>query len=106
MSNDADPNSEFVFVSLYIMLGDADSSITGTAVLSRKEWETNVEKFEKFLETKDLAHVTRESEFFGEYEVNMECYTVKSCTAEEAETLKKFLKEDYGFRFPSEFIDR
>lgn len=96
-----DPNSEFVYVELYIMLGDADGSIKGHVVAPRAKWEQDVKDFMEI--TGGLA--TREDEHFGEYEVTMNDYTVKSCTAEEAKTLEKFMKKDYSFRWPSEFAE-
>lgn len=96
-----DPTSEFVYVELYIMLGDADGSIKGHVVASRADWEQDVKGF---IEATD-GFATREDEHFGEYEVTMDNYTVKSCTAEEAATLEKFMKKDYGFRWPSEFAE-
>jgi hypothetical protein len=104
MSNqdqDSDSDKPFVYVDLYIMLGDADGSIRGQRVIPRAKWEQEVKDFMEFTG----GSATREDEHFGEYEVTLDNYKVKGCTAEEAKTLEKFLKKDYGFRWPSEFVD-
>jgi hypothetical protein len=97
-------DSKFVFVDLYIMLGDADGSIEGCRVLSREDWEKEVEVFNGYLSKEELSEVEGDSEW-GTYYLNMENYKVKPCSAEEAKVLKKFLGSSQGdFRLPSEFI--
>ena len=97
-------NTKFVFVNLYIMLGDADGSIDGCRVMSRKGWDKDVEEFNKYLLEEEVDEVEGESEF-GTYTVSMENYEVKPCTAEEAKLLEKFLGTIQGdFRLPTEFI--
>lgn len=97
-------NSEFVFVILYIMLGDADGSIDGCRVLLREDWEKDVKVFKEHLSKHGLSEVEGDSEW-GIYSVDMSNYTVKACSSEEAKILKKFIGESQGdFRLPSEFI--
>lgn len=86
------------------MLGDADGSIDGCRVLSRKDWDKDVEEFKKHLLKEKVEEVEGESEW-GTFYVSMENYEVKPCTVEEAEVLNKFLGSSQGdFRLPTEFI--
>lgn len=99
-----DPNSPFVYVDLYIMLGDADDSIEGVAILPRADWEADMELFKQSLGGRRESN-EREHHNGYSYFVSPGDWTVKSCTAEEAATLKKFIGEDHSFRWPSDFIE-
>lgn len=97
--------SELVFVEVDIMLGDADGSITGSKIMPRSKWDESVKRFNEYLEKEGVEYATSESEFFGEYRIDLDNYTVQSCSKEEARVLTKFLGSSNGdFRFPSEFV--
>lgn len=105
MNNNTTFPSSHVFVTLYVMLGDADGSISGSCVKTRKKWDKEVKKFTESLEKRGLDCYSGEDEFHGSYDVNMENYEVQDCTEEEAKTLKKFGCDDFGdFRSPTEWI--
>lgn len=98
--------STHVFVSLYVMLGDADSSIEGSCVITRENWEKQVKKFKNFLSKKGIQYYEGHNEHFGMYNVNMENYTVQDCTEEEAKVLKKFGCDNFGdYKSPTEWIE-
>jgi len=99
-----DPNSPFVYVKLYISLGDADDRIEGVLVAPRNEWEADFKKFQDSLKG---ARSTKEIEHYDGYGfvVKPSDWTVKSATTEEAEVLQKFIGRDFSFKWPSEFID-
>lgn len=104
MSNQ-DSDKTFVYVEFYVMLGDDDDSIEGAVVATRKKWEKELARFKRILEDAGLTE-TEEREYKNwPYTVSPENWTVQYATAEEAKVLKKFLGEDYGFRWPSEFVD-
>lgn len=95
-----------VFVSLYVMLGDADSSIDGTAIISKTAWEKEKKLFAEHLEKINSTCVYGDDEHFGCYHVSLDNYKVKNCSDEEAEVIKKFFgKTTGGFKLPSEFIE-
>ena len=99
---------EFVLVELDIMLGDADSDISGFAVLLKSDWEEEAEEFKKHLEKKKVKYLELEDYNFGTFEVNLDKYTVKPCTKAERATFKKFFGKElsYGdFRLPLEFLE-
>ena len=99
---------EFVFVELDIMLGDADSNISGFAVLLKSDWEEEAEEFKKHLEKKKVKYLELEDYNFGTFEVSLDKYTVKPCTKAERATFKKFFGKEisYGdFRSPLEFLE-
>jgi hypothetical protein len=103
-----DKEEEFVFVSLYVMLGDADSSIDGFAVLLKSDWEEEVSEFKKYLEKKKVEYLELEDYTYGTYDVNLDKYLVKPCTKEERAVFKEFFGKEisYGdFRLPLEFIE-
>lgn len=101
----------YVFVELYVMLGDADGSIEGFAVLTKEKWEANIAKFEKNLAKKGISQAEVDTEW-GLAEVDLENYEVKPCTSEEMATLQKFLPssddhflvESGNFKLPTDFL--
>jgi hypothetical protein len=108
MSNNNNPfPSSHVFVTLYVMLGDADGSISGSCVKTRKQWDKEVKKFTECLQKRGVDCYEGDDEFLGSYHVNMENYEVQDCTEEEAKVLKKFGCDDFGdFRSLTDWIDR
>ena len=96
---------KLLFITLYVMLGDADGSIEGHRIVTETEWNAEVEAFEKFLEEKDIAEVECDS-VWGIYYMGLDGYTIQECTPEEAAVLEKFIgKNDGEFKLPSEFIE-
>lgn len=96
--------TSLVFVSLYVMLGDADGSIEGYKVMPLTEWEEDVAKFEAHLKAENITAVYNEGEWGG-YEVVLENYEVQPITAKEAAVIKKFMGDSPGsFRLPTDFI--
>lgn len=95
----------YVFVSLYIMLGDADGSIRGTAVVPTEQWFRKIAKFKQYLAKRGTEHVTRTHDQFGEYHVTANAWTIQPCTKDEAETLIKFCgKSSREFVGPTDFV--
>jgi hypothetical protein len=99
-----DTNKPFVYVKLYITLGDADDSIEGVIVVPRDEWEADLKKFKDSLKG---ARSTKEIEHYDGYgfTVKPSDWEVKYASVEEAEVLKRFLGTDFSFKWPSEFIN-
>ena len=106
MSTDIqDPDKTFVYVKLYIMLGDADGSIKGAVVTPRLEWEADLALFQEYLDDAGISEST-EREYSGySYNVKPSNWKIQYATPEEAAVLSKFLGTDSGFRWPSEFVD-
>jgi hypothetical protein len=97
---------QYVFVELYIMLGDMDSSVDGTLITTKEEWEKDLAAFKAHLEAKGISCIEDEDEFFGIYEIDPEAWTVTECTKTEAKVLTKFIGEvSGGFRWPTEYLD-
>lgn len=97
---------DLLFVSLYITLGDADGSIEGQRIISKEDWEKDVAVFQDHLASRKGKPLYHES-VWGDYMVDMTDYTVKSCTAAEAEVIEKFFGRESGdFRLPSEFTKK
>lgn len=93
-----------VFVSLYVMIGDADDTIEGYQVMPLAEWEKDVAEFNAHLEAKGISAVYCEGDWGG-YEVGLENYEVQPITPEEVAVLEKFTGISPGdFRLPTDFI--
>lgn len=88
------------------MLGDADSSVDGTLITTKKKWEKDLAAFNAHLEAKGISCIEKEDEFFGTYEIYPEAWTVTECTKTEAKVLTKFIGEvSGGFHWPTEYLD-
>lgn len=102
---------KLVFVKHYIMLGDADGSVDGFAVIEKDIWEAEKALFQKFLDHEDTEEVEiEEQDMYGH--MSMKCYEEKSCTEEEAKVIKKFFGKSYdkkvfagdGFRWLTDWM--
>lgn len=94
----------YVYVKLFVMLGDCDGSIKGTKIFPTKEWKKEINALKNHLKNigKDSIEIY-DNDLNGS--LGLDSYTVFPCSQQDLETLKKFqLDNDYGFRNPTDFI--
>lgn len=96
-------NSKYVFVDHNFMVGDADDSIEGFAIMERSAWEADAQKY--------INHVTDNFEvddpekdeidievYSSPIQVRLSNYRVKPCTDEELKTFCNFFGESYSYQ--------
>jgi hypothetical protein len=97
---------EYVFVHLFISLGDADSQIEEHAIIQKEIWEKEAKKFTDYLMEKGLDYIELDSDYFGSYQFNLDCYEIMPCTFEEKQVIEKFFGEsDTIMIFPMEYVN-
>ena len=99
---------QFVFVRFYAMLGDADGSLKGNAVMSLAEWQESEKIFADHLKKLGVNLVT-DIEDYGSgmyYNIGLDAWEVIPCTKQEKEVLEKFVlgRIDDSFIYPAEFV--
>ena len=99
---------QFVFVRFYVMLGDADGSLKGNAVMPLAEWQESEKIFADHLK-KEGQHKLYDLEDGGSgmyYNIGLDAWKVIPCTKQEKEVLEKFVlgRKDYSFKYPEEFV--
>lgn len=95
-----------VFVSLYVMLGDADDSFDGWKIMDEEKWKEEVNILENFLSENNMTSyevVGGEGNHSGELSVSS--YKAKVITEEEIAVVKKFFGNSSGFYLPGELIE-
>lgn len=88
---------QLVFVKHDIMLGDADGSVDGFAIMEKDLWEKEKKVFIQHLKDKGCNKSTsieiESNDMYGY--VSLKDYKEKDCTEEEAEVIKKFFADPY-----------
>lgn len=94
---------QYVFVRLYVMLGDADDSIEGHSIYLREEWDKRCKIFTDVLREHNMDSVYDEYNDYG-FELNLDNYEVIGCSKNEMETINKFFKDIGRFFDPVDFL--